>query len=409
MPSHYIYVYSPSDFTTAIPAENGSGNFGGTLPYTLTLKPGAKPTRVLVNDSNDQFQEVDTSQKLAETVTINGITRPAGTTINSAYDLYSTSSSLRVITVHFGGDGYFSGPVHGLVSTEPLVPGQSYTFNRTITSNASPINYSNLACFAEGTRILTDQGEVAVETLKAGQMLVTLDNGLQPLRRLLQTTVAADGHHAPVKVPAGRFGYRRDMWLSPQHRVLIRGPRAELLFGEAEVLVSAIHLVRSGLAVQTPQPEVTYFHLLLDRHEILFSEGVPTESYLPGIEDELIQVDGAAAMPRPGPYRATNSPRAARLCLPRLSGRSASGGLRTTPPSGTRGPSRLLRKGTGPFRAPEQGGGAFRCQTMRAPQTRGARPVSLPGRPAARLSSARHSIRPGSSSPGQPGCRSRTG
>jgi hypothetical protein len=77
-------------------------------------------------------------------------------------------------------------------------------------------------------------------------------------------------------------GQKRDLVVSPQHRVLFEGYRAELLFGESEVLASAVHLVDGHSVRREPMAEVTYVHFLLDRHEIVFAEGAATESFHPG-------------------------------------------------------------------------------------------------------------------------------
>ena len=287
MSSYYIYIYSPSDFVQPIPAENSSGNFSGKLPFTLTLKPGAVPVMVKVTDNDAMFNEVDTTQNIASAITVNGHSWAAGTSINSAYDLYNAGSSLRVVTVHFGGDGYYAGPIHGIVLTEPMVPGQAYTFTQTITSQSVPHPYSQLYCFAGGTRIATPDGEIAVEDLSVGQLIQTLDHGLQPLCEVLTTTVPAVGRMAPVVIRAGVCGNQRDLVLSPQHRMLFTGQRAELLFGESEVLVAACHMAEAGLASRRPGGEVTYYHLVFDRHEIVFSEGAPSESFLPGHDGSI--------------------------------------------------------------------------------------------------------------------------
>ncbi len=72
------------------------------------------------------------------------------------------------------------------------------------------------------------------------------------------------------------------MNVSPQHRMLFTGPRAEMLFGEHEVLIAAIHLVgQPGVDRITPL-QVTYIHLLFDQHEIICADGAWTESFQPG-------------------------------------------------------------------------------------------------------------------------------
>ncbi len=72
------------------------------------------------------------------------------------------------------------------------------------------------------------------------------------------------------------------MLVSPQHRILIEGARAEILFGEAEVLVPAKHLIGHIEATRAlPSEGVTYVHLLFDRHEVVLSDGIWTESFQP--------------------------------------------------------------------------------------------------------------------------------
>jgi hypothetical protein len=141
---------------------------------------------------------------------------------------------------------------------------------------------SGVICFASGTRIRTPEGERAVETLRPGDLVETLDHGPQPLRWTGRTRVAADGTLAPVLIRKGALGNCRDLMVSPQHRVLLRGWRAEMLFDVPEVLVAAIHLVDGTRILRRPGGRITYHHILFDTHQIVFSEGAPTESFHPG-------------------------------------------------------------------------------------------------------------------------------
>lgn len=144
---------------------------------------------------------------------------------------------------------------------------------------------TELACFARGTRIETAEGFVAVEDLRDGMLVETMDHGLQPVRRVLSKVVDGSGALAPVMIEAGVLGNVRPLRVSPHHRMAITGWRAELLTGEPEVLAEARHLV-DGARVRTERvEEVEYFHLLMDRHEIIFAEGAPTESYHPFAAD----------------------------------------------------------------------------------------------------------------------------
>lgn len=147
-----------------------------------------------------------------------------------------------------------------------------------------------ILCFTPGTMILTDRGEIAVEALLPGDMVMTRDNGLQPLRwtgkrQLSAVELQANPDLQPVRIAAGAFageGPARTMLVSPQHRIMIEGARAELLFGESEVLVPAKHLVGQIDATRAlPSEGVTYIHILFDSHEIVKSDGIWTESFQP--------------------------------------------------------------------------------------------------------------------------------
>jgi len=157
------------------------------------------------------------------------------------------------------------------------------------------VTVATVPCFVAGTMIRTDTGQSRVEDLRSGDLVWTLDHGLQPLRWIGQRTVAAIGAFAPVRVAAGTFGDHANLMLSPQHRILVCDPLADLVFGTPEVLIAAKHLV-NGRSVQTVEGgSVTYVHLLFDQHEIVMANGLATESFLPGpqtvdaFEDEIVE------------------------------------------------------------------------------------------------------------------------
>lgn len=145
-------------------------------------------------------------------------------------------------------------------------------------------------CFAPGTRLLTPDGLRLIETLREGDLVQTRDNGAQPVlwsgsRRMTGARLYAMPHLRPIRIRAEAFGTGRpdaDLLVSPQHRMLVRGPAARALFNAEEVLVAAEDLVNdSTVLVDTVLREVTYHHLLLERHDILFANGLETESFHP--------------------------------------------------------------------------------------------------------------------------------
>lgn len=166
---------------------------------------------------------------------------------------------------------------------------ESFTFSYTaaagggsgITDSAF-VTITSIPCFAEGTRILTATGTRPVETLHVGDLVETRDHGLQPLRWIGRRRVEAKGRFAPVVIEAGALGDHDRLVLSPRHRVLIRHHMAELLFGSDEVLVAAKDLVNDRTIRIREGGHVDYIHLLFDEHQIIWSEGLATESFHPG-------------------------------------------------------------------------------------------------------------------------------
>ena len=145
-------------------------------------------------------------------------------------------------------------------------------------------------CFTPGTRILTPDGARLIEDLRPGDLIQTKDNGAQEVlwrgsRRMSGARLYAMPHLRPVRIRAGALGKGRpddDLLVSPQHRMLLRGAAAEALFNSNEVLVMAEDLVNDhSIMVDLTAREVTYVHLLLDRHNIIFANGMETESFHP--------------------------------------------------------------------------------------------------------------------------------
>jgi len=146
-----------------------------------------------------------------------------------------------------------------------------------------------IACFTPGTKIATLKGEILVENLSAGDKVVTRDNGIQEIRwagkkKIDWRIMTAYPHLKPVLVRQGSLGNdlpERDMMVSPNHRVLVANVRTALQFDEAEVLVAAKHLI-GGMAVRSIDSiGTTYIHFLCDRHEVVLSDGIWTESFQP--------------------------------------------------------------------------------------------------------------------------------
>ncbi len=140
-------------------------------------------------------------------------------------------------------------------------------------------------CFTHGTRITTNQGEVEVQDLQPGDLVLTMDNGFQPIRWVGARSVPAEGKFAPVVFEIGAVGNQRPLKVSPEHRMLISDSQIEALFGEFEVLTEAKHFVNGTTVTFAQGGDVEYFHILFDSHEVIYAEGAASESFHPGEVD----------------------------------------------------------------------------------------------------------------------------
>jgi hypothetical protein len=214
-------------------------------------------------------------------------------------DIYTASGTLRITQIN--GVNVVAGQVITLPSGQQVRLNADGTLTIIGNGDIEQVNFTysvastvgghvdtglvqvtTIPCFVAGTLILTADGERLVEDLEPGDLVMTQDDGPQPLRWIGRRQVAASGALAPIEIAAGTFGNHRKLRVSPQHRILVRDSLAELLFGEPEVLVSAKDLVNDRSVRVAAGGMVDYVHLLFDKHQIVSSCGLATESFLPG-------------------------------------------------------------------------------------------------------------------------------
>ncbi|MDH3263050.1 MAG: Hint domain-containing protein [Paracoccaceae bacterium] len=284
------------------------GDASQLLGQTITLLSNDW-VETLIDDNDSFFDDNDAGQDLDAQVTINGVTYPPGTVVEAEYTIVFQDPDGNTYTA-YGFNLRNSDPsyatIEGLVFLGPdgAFPPQNVPLT-VIAVDEGPGDFGNDSvlyedlvapiCFVAGTRLATPDGQSRVETLEPGDLVLTGDSGAQPVRwigqrRVTAKEIAGDGRVrlAPVRIRRGALGEgqpRRDLLVSPQHRLLVTGWRAELHFGEAEVLVAACHLVDGQeITVERPDRGVSYFHIMFDRHEIVLAEGLPAESFCAGPE-----------------------------------------------------------------------------------------------------------------------------
>lgn len=140
------------------------------------------------------------------------------------------------------------------------------------------MNRSPIACFVVGTRLATESGEVAVQSLRVGDRVRAVLTGRWEEIAWIGRRVVDVVHHPrkpqvwPIRVSAHAFAPcqpGRDLWLSPHHGVYIN-----------DVLVPVGLLVNGTSIRQIQLPAIDYWHVELPRHEVVLAEGLPAESYL---------------------------------------------------------------------------------------------------------------------------------
>jgi hypothetical protein len=194
--------------------------------------------------------------------------------------------------------------------------GSTYTLSDPTATDGSSFRIVNdggfaelVPCFAAGTRILTENGEVLVEDLKLDDAVITVREGGPMTSKVVWTgrrAIDASRHPTPeivrpVRILAGAFGGglpERDLRVSPHHGIYLDG-----------ALFEALALVNDTTIIQEHQTRyVTYHHIELEEHDIMLAEGLPTESYLDtGNRDMFENTEGAIKL-HPDFRTAENAP-----------------------------------------------------------------------------------------------------
>lgn len=195
-----------------------------------------------------------------------------------------------------------------LVFLDALAPADTDLWVVTVTgADALPplavaSDPSALICFTPGTRLRTPQGPRRIDDLRPGDAVLTRDNGPQPILwkgegHINATRLRLSPDLRPIRLRADALGQDRpdgDLIVSPQHRLLLRGRVADRLFGEAEVFVAAEDLVNNrSVHVDHRVRAAVYIHLLLPRHEVVWANGLETESFHPADMD-VMQIEPVA-------------------------------------------------------------------------------------------------------------------
>ncbi len=264
-------------YTVANEIQNEGETRSGVANNTFTVNAA---TNGAPSDAGDDPNAVGT---LTVTETQNGAAQPPfvlnvlGYSSNAVLTGLASTYQAGNDTAPYSNLFEFSDVNIGLhASDNPSPP----TFPQTFMSDPTALGYTSPVppCFASGTPILTASGERAVETLLAGDVVLTASGEALPVRWVGHRRVRLQGggtvalDDRPVRVSPHAFGPGQPhcaVTLSPDHAVFMDG-----------ALVPIHLLVDDVLISRSSQPEITYHHVELDRHDVLLAAGLPAESYL---------------------------------------------------------------------------------------------------------------------------------
>jgi serralysin len=200
-------------------------------------------------------------------------------TLNGDADIVNGGGGSNTVVFTAARAGYTLTNTAGVVTA--TIGGVTSTFTnvQTLRFTDQTVLASNIPapCFATGTRIATDQGEIPVERLVEGMRVRLAEGGFAPITWIGHRRVQCRNHPRPwdvmpVHVRANAFGPGRphaELVLSPDHSVYADG-----------VLVPVRYLLNDATIYQRDTDTITWWHVELDRHAALLAEGLPCESYL---------------------------------------------------------------------------------------------------------------------------------
>jgi Ca2+-binding RTX toxin-like protein len=254
-----------TDGTDTINAEEFETLILGGGEDTLQLGDGGGSDVVSGFDMGDRgdghtFDQLD----------VTGLTTD-GTTPVTAWDVVVTDTNGNGT-----GDAILTFPGGESITLEGVAPNQVDTIPELFAIG--------IPCFTPGAMIITADGERAVEDIRPGDMVLTADNGFQPVRWVGSRTLTGEELEAkpelkPVVIRKGAFGNDRKMLVSPQHGFVMKTDTGERLIRAKH----AAELYGGQIArIDRKCEQVTYVHIMFDRHEIVFAEGARTEAFYPG-------------------------------------------------------------------------------------------------------------------------------
>ena len=212
----------------------------------------------------------------------------AGPTGNGAGSLYSPDMGATIITptITFTGSGSASleTVLHGLSVNMSLgtsgdyVAVQFHLTDVTASTSTDFVQFVGSPCYVPGTRLAVPAGEADIASLAIGDRVMTATGVARAIkwigrRAYTAAVIAANPHLRAVTIRADAIAPgmpHRDLMVSPMHALYI-----DDVFVPAAALVNGVSILRhDDLA------PVSYIHIELDQHDVVFAEGLPAETFV---------------------------------------------------------------------------------------------------------------------------------
>ncbi len=280
----------------AISASGGALEITGAVGGTGLLAVDAGATLQL-DGAVATGDIVDFDPSVSETLVVNDLTKNAGSQqqdFNAPIENFQAGDLIAIAASGLGGASAITTATVGAFDSvtdttsvlladagDPVATlqfdGDYLNWTFAVTPNGNDYDVTASPCYCAGTRILTDKGDIPVEALAVGDLVVTASGAQRPIqwighRKLDTARHAFPLEVFPVRICKDAFGEglpHRELWLSPEHAVFVDG-----------VLIPIIRLANGATVRQERVAHVSYFHVELESHDVLLAEGLPAESFL---------------------------------------------------------------------------------------------------------------------------------
>lgn len=279
LPGHAAQVFAADDMFVSQGANLGDGLDAPDaviLGDVYQLDEAARPLRLVVSQPLNGLQTVAPGSQIGQTGAL--------VQLEARYALMAPDGDkVELLILQIAGAGRFALPL------TPIGARVEYAL-LAIEPAPAELHLADLLClsFARGTMItLSDGSQRAIEALVPGMEVLTRDHGRQPIRWIGHARLRAVGAFAPVVISAGTLGNDGDLILSQHHRVFLYQRKRLPGLQTSEILVQARHFVDGEHVYLREGGFIDYFSLVFDHHEIIYAEGVPSESLL--VNDATVQ------------------------------------------------------------------------------------------------------------------------